>query len=66
VGSEAVDVGLDALDRRSANNVARSADLVRSIDRDLSERREHLDAVDASLRKIRLLTGAVEAPPPAR
>jgi hypothetical protein len=56
----ALEVARDALDRRSAHNVARSADLVRALDRDLNERHAHLVAVDDSLRRVRALTAAVE------
>ena len=60
MGNEDLDAVADALDRRSAHNVARSADLVRTIDRDLIEREEHLDAVEVSLARVRRITAAVE------
>ena len=60
-----LDTERDALDRRSAKNVARSADLIRELDRLIGERREHLDSVDDSLRKVRAMTDAVEVRGPA-
>jgi hypothetical protein len=57
---EELDVDRDALDRRSARNVVRSADLVRRLDQILRERNAHLVTVDASIRKARAVTDAIE------
>jgi hypothetical protein len=55
-----LDADVDALDRRSTQNLVRSTDLVREVERDLHQRREHLATVDDSLRKVRAITDAVE------
>ena len=60
-----VDVDVDAIDRRSAHLVARSALLVRVVDKVLQERRDHLTEIDDSLRRVRALTEAVDADLPA-
>ena len=54
---------VDEIDRRSAHNVKRSADLLRRVDRLINERRAHLSAIDDSLRRVRALTDAVELGP---
>ena len=54
-----VGVDVDALDRRSAENVARSADLLRAVERGLHERRSRLDEIDDALRRVRELTEGV-------
>jgi hypothetical protein len=56
-----LEVEVDALDRRSAENLLRSERLQRQTDETLVRGRAHLVAIDVSLARVRELTAAMGA-----